>query len=378
MLTKADIRVTWRPEKSKEGRWEVSLRWNGRLYRYYSWDSPSGYVRFTKENYAWALALKQFIRARLVPNEDGIIPWEPAQIRTGHKRVAHVFKNYIKVWLDEYREFASRGRRSVEYCRHLDRYARLWWNPKLGNLHIREINKTVLKEFWLHLCQCGLSDKYIKNIMDGLKKALTDFYEDEPDKCPRFPAYGREVQQKKVITRILTEEEQDYVLSFVPEVHKPIVRFYLYHGTRMGEARALMRRDVDLKKGIAIIRTLKRGPDRWIWLEPAVIEDMKNMPSALHGRMFHHNGRPYSKTTFWKIIRKALDAADFEDVSPYAAGRHSFAAIRSAKGQPSLDLQFEMGYADIRTTQRYYHRLQNQKKWCRNGVAENGKNTEED
>lgn len=368
MLSKADVKIRWQGNKLREGRWEVSFLWEGKTRRFYSWDSPHGYVRFTQDNEAWALALKDYIVARCVPNEDGLITWHPDQIRTGAKKSAHIFQNYVKVWLDEYGQLAARGKRSLEYCGHLERYARLWWLPKLGNLHIREINKLVLKDFWLHLCGQDLSDKHVKNIMDGLKKALKDFYEDEPDKCPRFPGYTKDIRPRNPVERTLTEDEQDRVISLVPDIHQPIVRFYLYHGSRPGEARKLMRRDVDLKNEVAIIRTLKGGPDRTIYLEPLVLQDMKSLTSSLHGSMYHWDGKPYSRNTLWRILRQGLDDADFEDVSPYAAGRHSFAANRSAKGQPSLDLQYEMGHADIRTTQRYYHRIHQQSKWCRNGV----------
>jgi integrase len=362
MLAKKSVWLRW---KSGKGRWEVGMYWEGRAKRFYTWNTPQGYVQFTRENKIWAEALKRYIEARLIPNEDGIIAFHPDQVRTGIKKASHIFCNYVKGWLKEYEELAKRGKRSREYVQHLHRYNRLYWTSQLGNLHLREINKVVLRDFWLWLCDQGKGDNYIKKVMDGLKKLLSDFYEDEPDKVPRFPDYASGIKTREHKT--LTEKEQDYVLDFVPAIHRPIVRLFFYHGCRMSEARFLKRKDVDLKQGRAIMRTLKGGPERVIWLEPQVIEDMQEIPPALHGFMFHHDGKPYSKTTLWKIIRHALNDAGFHDVTPNYAGRHSFAAIRSAKGQPSLDLQYEMGHSDIRTTQRYYHRgnQERQRKWSR-------------
>jgi integrase/recombinase XerD len=143
------------------------------------------------------------------------------------------------------------------------------------------------------------------------------------------------------------------VLSHVPEVHRPIVMIIFYHGLRMIEARTQKRSDY--KRGLLTVRTRKGGPDRVIALEPEVIEAIEATPPAIHGCLFHYAGKPYSKSTLWKVIREALDAAGFQDISPNAAGRHSFGSQRTQRGQPTRSLQEEMGHSDIRTTEIYTH-----------------------
>lgn len=87
------------------------------------------------------------------------------------------------------------------------------------------------------------------------------------------------------------------------------------------------------------------------------------MPPAINDYLFHFRGKPYAKTTLWKIERSALDAVGLNDVSPNQAGRHSFGPQRIKRGQPTGSLRSEMGHADISITELYTHvRAEDQKK----------------
>ena len=63
MLCKYRVWCEWKPGKLKGGRWEVGLVWEGQPRRWFSWDTPQGYVQFTQDNEMWAQALKKFIQA---------------------------------------------------------------------------------------------------------------------------------------------------------------------------------------------------------------------------------------------------------------------------------------------------------------------------
>jgi len=89
-----------------------------------------------------------------------------------------------------------------------------------------------------------------------------------------------------------------------------------------------------------------------------VLDAIMGIPRTLaHRYVFHHAGRPYAKTTLWKIIRKALDAAGFKDVTPKDASRHSAASQLLRRGASTRLAQTVLGHADIRTTERYTHVL---------------------
>ena len=127
-----------------------------------------------------------------------------------------------------------------------------------------------------------------------------------------------------------------------------------------------MQRRSDYKDGYLTVRTAKGGVDSVIRLEPEVVKAIMAMPPAINDYLFHFRGKPYTKTTLWKIERRALNAAGFKDVTPNQAGRHSFGSQRIKRGQPTRSLQYEMGHADIRTTEIYTHvRAEDQRQWGR-------------
>ena len=360
MLRPRSIWVTWKPGR---GRWEVGFWWEGKLYRFYSWEFQGNRFTFTEANRAIAEEFANHIRARMRPNEQGICTFDPAQLRSGRRRSLWVFSKYVELWLKEYDLQVKTRDRSTEYVQQLKRYNRLYWTPKLGGLDIRDINEPVIKEFYLWLSGKDLSKKYIQNIMDGLKKLITEVCKKNRLQEPAFPAF--KARKTRRYTEWLLEEDQDLVLSKVPDIHRPIVMTLFYHGLHMGEARLVKRKDYKWAKDrhgnksrILDIETLKRGPDRTILLDPDVIEAIESIPPCLsHPYLFHHNGKPYSKSTLWKTIRQALDKAGFPHIRPSDAARHSHASHILQRGGSTRLAQEILGHADIRTTELYTHCL---------------------
>lgn len=358
MLRPRSVWVTWKPDRQ---RWQVGFWWEGKQYQFYSWNFQGNRFRFTKENRALAEEFANHIRSRMRPNEQGICTFDPAELRTGRRHSLWIFSKYVELWLREYEQKAQTKDRSGEYVKHLCRYNRLYWTPKLGDLDIRDINEPVLKDFYLCLCEKDLSKKYIQNIMDGLKKLISELCERNRLQKPAFPDF--KARRKRRFTEWLLEEDQDLVLSKISDIHRPIVMTLFFHGLRMGEARLVKRKDYKWgkdKKGnmlrILSIDTLKGGPARAILLDPDVVEAIESIPPCLaHPYLFHHNGKPYSKTTLWKIIRQALDKAGFPHIRPSDAARHSHATHIIQRGGSTRLVQEILGHADIRTSEIYTH-----------------------
>ena len=359
MLAGRSVWLSWKEDRK---RWEVGLYWEGKPIRFYSWTTPQGKHSFTVEQRHWAEALKEFIEAKLIPNHDGICTFHPSQIKTGREVSGYTFSRFVKSWIEEYRVAVETGDRSAEYVEHLERYNRLYWTPKLGSLDVREISTPVVKEFYVDLCRQGLGKKYVQNIMDGLRKLITEALKGTPLKAPVFPEY--KIKRHPTV-KTLTEAEQNSVVQGTPPVHRPIIMMIAYHGLRMGEARSLKRSQV--KEGIAYVSTAKGGRDRAVQLEPDLVKVIKSIPPVLkHTFLFHHEGRPYSKTQLWKVIRKALDDAGFPEISPSQFGRHSAATNYLRRGAPTRMVQEILGHSDIRTTENYTHLLVvDQEKWGR-------------
>jgi integrase len=368
MASRTKVWIWW---NETDQRYQVKYRWEGKIITHQSWVIPGIGQKeiFTKGNLQAAKALKEFIEARSIPNQDGIVTFHPSQIKTGKAPSLYQFRKYAELWLKDYRLQAQTGDRNAEYVDSLERFDRLYWSPKLGNSDIREINEIVIKDYYLWLCsEFRHSKKYRQNIMDGLRKLISEAFRKNHLQEPEFPDYKEKRQDRKENVNWLLEDDQEAVLEHVPVIHRPIVMMMFYHGLRGIEARSLTWDCLDLRKGTVMIPTAKGGPARTILLEPGVIEAIQSLPRTLaHRYVFHHGGKPYAKTTLWKIIRRALDATGFKDMTPKDASRHSAPSQLLRRGMSTRQVQKILGHADIRTTERYTHCLvEDQARYQRN------------
>jgi hypothetical protein len=267
MLNRTSVWVQW---KEKKQRYEVGFYWEGKRYRFYSWTLQGRRIQFKSKDVADEFASQ--IRSELRPNQKGIILFNP-EIYTGQKKSIYQISEHSKVWLKEYELQIQTEDISPEYYGHLARYFRLHINPELGSIDIRELNEPTLKKFYLSLFEKGLGKKQVQNIMDCLKKFMNDSYQDKViHELVRFPKYKskkhKDQKKKKIVW--LSEIEQDKVLDFVPDIHKPMVMCGLYHGLRQEEIRNLKRNDYNRERGTISVDTIKGGEPREILLEPAV------------------------------------------------------------------------------------------------------------
>lgn len=360
------VRVSWNEAKQ---RWQVVYDWNGVRFAHQRWVLQGHKYSFTRDNKHLADQFADFIRAKMLPNEQGISTFDPHQL-LGKQRGRYNFSRYFsEVWLPEYEIQAANGKKSREYLNHLERYFRLHLNPELQDSNVLELTAAAVKQVWIRLCKKGLSPKQTQNVMDALKKIIADACKGERIMPPVFPDY-KAPRPSGEFTWLL-EEDQDRVLGNIPDRHKPIVTFLFYHGIRQEEARDLRWSDVDLKRGVVKVRTLKGGPDRTILLEPKLLAMIQADRGIGDRHVFLNGTQPYAKTTLWKIIRKALDVAGFKKVAPKDASRHSHASQLLRRGADLRSVQYILGHADVRTTERYTHVLtEDQRKWSREKVTE--------
>lgn len=348
MLRPQSVWISWKPKRK---RFEVGVSWHGRKERFYQYDGIPHIVREVAEDHAGAI--RREIKKKIFNPEN-------------HKKrrkgsCPYLFDGYSKLWIKDYEQKIKTGDVCKEYVKILSGYIDIYINDYFGFLDIREIQELLVKQFYLSLSEKVLTKKHIQNIMDCFQKMLKDAYQDHIIlEMPRFPKYKEKRRKKNVIW--LVEEEQDRVLEFIEPIHKPIVMTLFYHGLRMEEGRVVKR--ADLKGNILQVATLKGGPDREIILDDRVIDLIKKIPPTLkHQYLFHWHGRPYSKTKLWKIIRGALDKAEFRNITPYQAVRHSHASQLYRRGASTPMVQYILGHADSRTTEIYSHaRVEDQEK----------------
>jgi integrase len=357
------IWVSWRENKQ---RYEVGFHWEGydTPFRFFSWRLPNGKsIPFTKENKNVADEFKIYLYGQMAPDiKTGISKFNPIKL-TGTRKT----KNTLDIFFDEIfiKEYETKIKTKdvcAEYVGLLKGYHKNHIQPVLGETSLYEIDELAIKKFYLALSEKTISKSQIENVMDLLNLIMKEASEIIPSlDYPKFPKYKSKKSKRREKIKWLSEDEQDLVLSYVEEIHKPVAMVYLYYGLRSQEVINLKRSDLQVvnKQGnripVLYVKTLKGGNDRNLRIDSHVYEILAKLTPAFCGSLFHYEGKPYYRKTLYKIVRRALDKAGFEDVSPKDASRHSRASQLGNRGASSFEIQYQLGHADVRTSEIYTH-----------------------
>jgi integrase len=377
MTAKRKVNVSWIGSK---GRWCVSFYWEGYKngFRKYSWEMPGGQIiPFTEENKGFAFQYADYIRSLMTPDPlTGVYRFDPCKL-SKQKKSKYALSKYRETFIKEYRNKVKTGDCSEEYVDLLEGYFLGHIEPlildedsknpsPLGDVSIYELDAVTIKNVYLKLSEKALTKKHIQNIMDAFKMLWKAAKEDYHLDDVNWPKY-REKHRTK-INKFLLPDEQIKVLSFIEPQHKLMARICLFYGLRSQEAINLKRTDLIFMQGengkypALSVKTLKDGPPRVIPIGKATLKGIQavNPPSLKY--LIPYNGKKYSRKTFYKAMRRALDKAGFKDFRPYDATRHSRASQMIMDGASVRDVQDQLGHADIRTSEGYMH-IMTSEKW---------------
>lgn len=140
--------------------------------------------------------------------------------------------------------------------------------------------------------------------------------------------------------------------------HEPWLLFVLGTGVRLGESRALLRDDLDLRAKTATIRaslddrTGKRGPTkskrvRVIDIPDEVVPVLRALAlrrSPGEELVFGHDGRPYGVNTYRGWLRNLCDQANVRRLPPHSL-RHTAASLALDAGDPVQDVAHQLGHS---------------------------------
>lgn len=272
------------------------------------------------------------------------------------------FAEYCKAWLGNCERRLDRGELAPSYLKELRRFIKKLFVPFFGDKSLLEIRGFHLKQFYLSL---NGSPKTCSNIMGALHKIFVDALDEEMiPAIPNFPKMGR-LQEPN--WEWATEEQQDYILSFLDQEAYYAIFFLVCHGNRPGELRALKHKDIDLRNNTVtfqrsvshnIVReTTKSKRRRVVPLDPSWKDLYLQRPRTLDREsfVFTKDGEMLSETWLGKCLRKACDEAGVERIRLYDLTRHSLASQAANRGESLYLIQRQLGHTSSRMTQRYAH-----------------------
>ena len=282
--------------------------------------------------------LEKFYTDRLL---DGFLEYKLSGKKIAPSYVSH-YKRHIGIAKKHFKSKDIRDLRKLDIVNYTDHVRKAY---KFGNKTLRNC-VNLFKTFLF----------YLKNDLEILKTV------------PHFP----NIETTQPTIQWLTPEVQKVAFSHIPDRDKPIIAFLMLSGCRLGEARALKCKDVNIEQETTTIsatfsdytyqkkRKGQGSKNAIIPIHPELMSYIKNRVenNLLEAFVFvnPNTGLPYSKTNLTKIwnnarIKTGLDMS----IRLYDATRHSFASQLVNSGVSIFSISKLLGHADIRTAEKYAH-----------------------
>lgn len=263
-----------------------------------------------------------------------------------------LIQEYAQVWLatkDVSRKTLSGYRTAVEkYINHF-----------FKNKDIRRIRANDLKLFKMWL-QEQLADKGVYNNMNCLKTLLNDAYRNED--IFRVPPFPR-LKNPEPPPEYITLEQQEVLLSKIPDRHKPIFQIGMEYGLRVGEGRAI-KKDC-IKAGKLIIKRAfsdnqlkdtKTSEWREYDLTEYALGILEGIEPHLSPFVFvRTDGKPYTNKNLNAIWHEAEKEAGIT-IKLYNAFRHSLGCQLLDLGYDIDLVRQQLGHKNAAMTKRYAKR----------------------
>ncbi len=290
----------------------------------------------------------------------------------------HIFDPslYVASDLEKFRieylvkKYLSEKEKQLKYSAF--RKKKLWLNKAMeallsqGVTDVREIRGIHLNDFINSLYSQNLAPKTIKNIRTEIAAFLNWCHKLGIIKeLPYIP----EVKVPEPAIQWISKEDQEKILSAIPEEHRDIFVFILTYGLRPSEARALKWDCVFFKDELFVIkRNFSDGKlyeitkeNKWKALpmigpiKKMLLKRAKNKQSefVFWYKSSTGNFYPYyGETKLRRIWKKACKKTGIH-ISLYAGSRHSKAMQLLQQGASYEQIGALLGYSSPQTTRRY-------------------------
>lgn len=217
------------------------------------------------------------------------------------------------------------------------------------------INARSALRFLARLRREGYSNRSLNLVVQALRAYFRfEGYDDEAEKLkpPKVP---------RSLPKALTREEVKRLLSVIPPTRKRdrLIVLLLYGaGLRVSELCNLKKGDIDLDRGIIVVRGGKGAKDRVVPIPEflakeirSYLETRSDSSEYLLVEERRKNKDRLSPKTVWYLLRKYGEKAGVE-VTPHKL-RHSFATHMLERGVDIRAIQELLGHSNLSTTQIY-------------------------
>jgi integrase len=224
-----------------------------------------------------------------------------------------------------------------------------WIEPRFGAVPVSKILPRDIDRWMADMQAKGMSAQKVRSAFGVLSRLLDRAVRDGA--IPVNPASRRSdplPRVRRVDRPVLTVAQvEDLVTHFEHEDDRVMVRLLAYGGLRIGEALALQRQDVDLKRGLlhvqrsvsdagGVVRVndTKTGRDRWVALPASLVAQLRELlrdrPINADALLFPNSDGGGSCPPVWPDLGRHAGRGRVSEVGVYSKGCGCWVLVRYA------------------------------------------------
>jgi integrase len=353
------IRV--REKKTGSGIWWIFINYKG--------------VRKSKKagSEKTALEVKNQLDAKITLGTFKIAELEDAQ-------KAPIFRDYSRLWLDDYIQGLRRESTYDRYGSILDNYV----NPAIGGMQVDKIKRGDIRNMLLGYYKKGKTKSLICLIRDVTSGVMGYALDEELIAVNPVSGITKKMnleRDRKADARPMTPEEVSLFLGKCLETqpsHYPFFLSAFRTGMRLGEILGLRWGDIDWNGNfIEVQRSFKNrkisptktGRVRRVDMSDHLVETLRKLytsrkkealqtgAGAVIETLFHNDrGEPIAQNSIRNIYKRLLRGAGLKDFRFHDI-RHTFASLLLSNGESPVYVKEQMGHSSIKMTVDIYGHL---------------------
>ena len=261
-------------------------------------------------------------------------------------------KNFCDVYLKHHAEVKKKQSSAIEDKRLM----RLQILPHFGKIRVQDVTRAMIirhhqslshtpymanRFLALFSTMMNLAEKWEYRLLNTNPCIHVDRYKEKPRET--FLSM-QQLERIGSAMRQLKDVESKYILA--------AIKMLMLTGCRTGEILNLRWEQIDFQTQKMNLPDTKTGA-RSIHLSPAAIDVLHSLPST-EGYVFQSSIQNKKLTTLRHVWKKICRLAGINDVRVHDL-RHTYASYAVSKGYSLPVVSKMLGHADIKTTQRYAH-----------------------